>query len=173
VDARRWRSALAGERHVVSGMGHSMRLLGVATLASGILATLALQSCEDDMQPPVEHLPFAGILAFDEICTPAGGDTSDFLPRPSGANYSLVAACPNPAVRASTRIVFNIPQPDSVWLLIYDRTNSPPIDTLYASRALPGSHRILWSRPGTVGILRVEMDTASGFHSYGDVEFTP
>lgn len=151
--------------------------VGVA-VPLGIMAVLA---CGDNQGPPVQHLPFEGIRQFDENCVSIGGDTTDFIPRPRypsdstvaipPQNYSLVAACPNPTQFSSTRIEFQIPQPDSVWLFVYDRTNSPPIDTLYAHNAPAGNHLIAWYNPGAEGIFRVEMRTRSGFRSHGDVQF--
>jgi hypothetical protein len=146
----------------------------------------AVYSCGDDQRPQLEQKPFVGIREFDVDCNLLGGDSTDFEPRPTSIidtsvvppvvyppqNYSLVCACPNPAA-GTTTVGFNIPQPDSVWLFVYDRTNAPPIDTLYARRSQVGSYRITWFNPGARGIFRVEMNTLSGFQSHGDVQFTP
>jgi hypothetical protein len=161
-----------------------LRLVGFAIAAS---AGVAVLSCGDNQKPQLDQRPFEGIREFDVDCNLVGGDTTDFEPRPMASfdstvvppvvhlprNYSLVAACPNPTQGPTTSIEFVMPQPDSVWLFVYDRTNSPPIDTLYARRSPAGTHRIIWSRPGASGILRVEMNTESGFRSHGDVLFTP
>ena len=156
----------------------------------GLLVSLVLiaviLSCGDDQGPQVKQEPFTGIREFDLDCRLLGGDSTDFEPRPISMvdtttvpptvyppqNYSLVSACPNPC-DGQTVIHFNIPQADSVWLLVYDRTNSPPIDTLYARRGWAGAYGIIWSNPGAQGVFRVEMNTQSGFRSHGDVEFTP
>src|SRR5262245_50337808 len=153
-----------------------------------ITATLvAASSCDENPGPPPEQRPFEGIREFDEDCVSIGGDTTDFMPRPIvlvdttvvppyvgfSRNYSLVAACPNPTRTSTTLIEFVMPQPDSVWLLVYDRTNSPPIDTLYARSSPAGTHKIMWYNPSANGIFRVEMSTRSGFRSHGDVQFTP
>jgi hypothetical protein len=144
-------------------------------------------SCDDHQSPQLDQRPFEGIREFDEFCRSIGGDTTDFVPRPIASvdttvvppvvgppqNYSLVAACPNPTLGPTTVVQFVISQRDSVWLLVYDRTNSPPIDTLYARNSPPGAYGITWYNPGGDGILRVEMNTASGFRSHGDVLFTP
>jgi hypothetical protein len=146
----------------------------------------AIYSCGDDQEPAVEQRPFEGIREFDSNCHFLGGDSTDFQPQPivrtdttvvppvvyPPQNYSLASACPNPAVM-STVVHFCIPQSDSVWLFVYDRTNSPPIDTLYARRSPTGVYGIIWSNPGARGIVRVEMNTQSGFKSHGDVEFLP
>ena len=150
-----------------------MRFFRAAGLVVAILGTVNATSCGDSQGPPSEQLPFEGIREFDEYCNPVGGDTTDFVPRPSGGNYSLDAACPNPTQGPTTIIAFQIPQPDSVWLFVYDRTNAPPSDTLYAGRLPAGRHRFTWHKPGAEGIFRVEMNTRSGFQSHGDVQFRP
>lgn len=160
------------------------RHAGWQLLAVGLLAGV---SCEGSQNPPQEHRAFEGIRLFDENCVPSGGDTTDFMPQPVididttsvpphanlPRNYSLAAACPNPALHSATEIEFMLPRNDYVQLLIYDRTNSPPIDTLYARMSPAGRHVILWARPGTDAVLRVEMTTGSGFRSHGDVQFVP
>ena len=115
---------------------------------------------------------FEGILEMDLLCRIIGGDTTDFQPRPEGQppNYSLVGACPNPT-NGTTTIMFQLPQQDSVWILVYDRPSGGPIDTLFNSAAAPGSWSIIWTNNGPDGIYRVVMRTASGFQSYGDVQF--
>jgi hypothetical protein len=155
--------------------------LGIATISALVAGLIA---CEDNQTPPKPQ-PFEGILEFDIRCDVLGGDTTDFYPRPLAdttvappfegppVNYSLIGACPNPN-RGMTWIEFQVPRPDSVWLLVYDRTNSPPIDTLWAARCpSAGVYSQIWSNPGRSGILRVEMHTESGFRSHGDVLFTP
>ena len=151
-----------------------------------LLLIAAVGSCGDDQGPLLEQKPFEGIREFDLECRLIGGDSTDFEPRPVGLvdtvivppigyppqNYSLVSACPNPAM-GTTIIHFNLPQSDFVWLLVYDRTNSPPIDTLFARLGPAGSHAVVWSNPGARGVFRVEMSTQSGFRSHGDVEFLP
>jgi hypothetical protein len=155
-------------------------------LLVGLVLGIAILSCGDDQGPQPAQEPFEGIREFDWECRLLGGDSTDFEPRPISItdtttvpptvyppqNYSLVSACPNPTV-GSTTIHFNIPQTDSVWLFVYDRTNAPPIDTLYARRWLAGAYSIFWSNPGAQGVFRVEMNTQSGFKSHGDVEFMP
>ena len=160
-----------------------MRVPRQRTLIASV-GLIALTSCDDTQSPRLEQRPFEGILRFDERCQVIGGDSTDFWPRPScvppdssifcggPANYSLEGACPNPAGTA-TWIRFQIPAPDSVWVLVYDRTNAPPIDTLYAQRMPTGTHGFRWRNARGPGIFRVEMRTQSGFRSHGDVEFTP
>lgn len=144
-------------------------------------------SCEDGHRP-LEQLPFEGILQFDDLCRVVGGDTTDFYPRPQGSidttvtpplvrppeNYSFIGACPNPTQGPTVSIKFQIPQPDSVWILVYDRTNSAPLDTFWAVRCpFAGVYAKYEHNPGRSGIFRFEMHTQSGFRSYGDVLFSP
>ncbi len=115
---------------------------------------------------------FEGILEMDLLCRIIGGDTTDFQPRPEGQppNYSLVGACPNPT-NGTTTIKFQLPQQDSVWILVYDGLGRPPIDTLYNQLSAAGSFGIIWTFDVHDGIYRVVMRTASGFESYGDLQF--
>jgi hypothetical protein len=155
--------------------------------AACLVLVASLIACEDDQKPP-EQRPFEGILEFDDLCRVVRGDTTDFYPRPRGSvdttvtppvagppeNYSLIGACPNPTQGPTVDIKFQIPQPDSVWLFVYDRTNSAPVDTLWAGRCpFAGVYSKAWYKPGQGGILRVEMHTRSGFTSHGDVLFSP
>ena len=150
-----------------------MRFFRAFGLAVVILGIVNVTSCGDSQGPPPEQLPFEGIREFDEYCSPVGGDTTDFVPRPSVGNYSLEDVCPNPTQGPTANITFQVPQPDSIWLFVYDRTNAPPSDTLYAGRIPAGRHRFTWHNPGAEGIFRVEMNTKSGFRSHGDVQFMP
>ena len=151
-------------------------------IVSCSMGMAVLLACDDVKHPPTPR-PFEGILRFDERCQIVGGDSTDFWPRPSDvdtcgifvcgpANHSLEGACPNPA-QGATWIHFQISETDSVWILVYDRTNSPPIDTLWAQRTPRGSLSFRWNSPGAPGIYRVQMQTETGFRSHGDVEFTP
>jgi len=129
-------------------------------------------SCGEDSVEPIKSTSFEGILETNTQCTILGGDTTDFLPRPltGPANYSLKWACPNPALGKVTSIHLQLPQPDSVWIYIYDRPGRSPIDTLY-NRILPaGTHSHSWKHDGPAGIYRIKMYTGSGFTSYGDVQ---
>ena len=137
-----------------------------------IVFCLQAWSCEEDTVKPKKSELFEGILEVDVLCNIVGGDTTDFLPRPQAgpANYSLKHACPNPALGKTTGIHWQIPQPDSVWILAYDRPGGPPVDTLYNQRSLAGSYVKYWTYNGPAGIYRIRMFTGSGFSSYGDVQ---
>jgi hypothetical protein len=161
-----------------------MRLLPAGGVAVAALAMVAWLSCGDDQGPRSERRSFEGIREFDWNCNPIGGDTTDFMPRPLGdidttvappivgppLNYSLIAACPNPT-QGSTTLRFQIPQADSVWLFVYDFTNSPPIETVYARRGPTGVYAIRWLNLNAPGVFRVEMNAGNGFRSHGDVQF--
>ena len=132
-------------------------------------------ACSEDSTGPVEQQAFTGILETSRQCQIIGGDTTDFQPRPLSVgavptNYSLIAACPNPT-STNTSIKFQIPQPDSVWLLVFDRPGGPAIDTLFNRAANAGVYSVQWVHDGPDGVYRVVMGTASGFESYGDVQF--
>ena len=158
-----------------------MRTVCLSTLVLTLGFMLVIQGCsEDDSVKPALKEEFTGILKFDENCNIIGGDATDFIPRPdlpSGGviapptNYSLVSACPNPA-DGLTIVHFQTSEPDSIWFLVYDRTNSAPMDTLRAGTYFAGAHGFQWSSDGETGIFRIEMRSSSGFTSYGDVEFT-
>lgn len=150
-----------------------MRVSHAVGLAVATLVTVHAVSCDNNEAPLREQLPFEGIRELDEFCNSVGGDTTDFVPRPSGSNYSLEGTCPNPTQGSTANITFQIPQPDSIWLFVYERTNTPPSDTLYAGLLPAGRHRYTWHNSSVGGIFRVEMNTKSGFRSYGDVQFTP
>lgn len=147
----------------------------------------ALASCEDSTEKPVVSEKFEGILRCDEDSI-LGGDTSDFQPRPIPSdidttvfppligpikNTALGWSCPNPSDAASV-MYFQLSEPeDSVWVLVYDKPDAPPVDTLFSQQnAGVGSYTVMWEAPNGPGIYRIKMFTASGFHSYGDVEFT-
>ena len=129
-------------------------------------------SCEKDAVEPEQDKSFKGILEVDVLCNVIGGDTTDFLPRPESgaASYSLMYACPNPASGKATTIHLQIPQPDSVWILAYDRPGGPPVDTVWSFSWLAGSYSNYWKYDGPSGIYRIKMFTRSGFTSYGDVQ---
>jgi hypothetical protein len=138
---------------------------------------LLYSACDDESSvAPKKSGVFEGILAVElPDCHIVGGDTTDFQPRPESqdmmpTNYSLIYACPNPTI-GETWIVFQIPQQDSVWLFVYDKPGRMPIDTLYAASGPAGVYTINFENQGPLGIYRVMMHTASGFESYGDVEF--
>ena len=135
-----------------------------------LLFSASLVACSDESTRPVEEQGFTGILEMNIRCEIVGGDTTDFQPRPGASNYSLIGACPNPT-DGTTTIKFQLPQADSVWLLVYDGLGRPPIDTLYNQLSAAGSFGIIWTFDGPDGIYRVVMRTASGFESYGDVQF--
>ncbi len=137
-----------------------------------IVLCLQVWSCEEDTVEPETNKSFEGILEVDVLCNIVGGDTTDFLPRPQTgpANYSLKYACPNPAQGKTTGIHWQIPQPDSVWILAYDRPGGPPVDTLYNRSSSAGSFVKSWTYDGPAGIYRIRMFTGSGFSSYGDVQ---
>jgi len=145
-------------------------------------------SCTDDASRPGKDQgegAFRGILRMDQNCKITGGDTMDFLPRPEGfidttvvppvvgppTNYSLIGACPNPAM-LGTDIHWQIPQPDSVWILAFDAAHAQPIDTLYNRSGRTGSYWVQWV-PAHPGFYRIRMFTATGFKSYGDVLIEP
>ena len=153
-----------------------------------VVGVALVVSCEDDTSRPAKgdgEGPFQGILQMDRNCIITGGDTTDFLPRPEGfidttvvpphggppTNYSLIGACPNPSI-AGTEIHWQIPRPDSVWILAFDAPGAPPIDTLYNRSGRTGSYIIPW-RPAQPGFYRIRMFTATGFKSYGDVLIEP
>jgi hypothetical protein len=136
-------------------------------LVCSIAAWLA--ACSEDATRPTPPQPFSGILVTNTQCQIVGGDATDFQPRPTPGGYSLIA-CPNPTDK-NTWVRFQLPQPDSVWLFVFDRPGSPPIDTLLNQPEPAGSHAILWSHDGPDGVYRVVMGTAIGFESYGDVQF--
>ena len=150
-----------------------------------VLAVAVLSACDDSTQKPVVTEKFEGILQTDELCAVIGGDTTDFLPRSDAwvdttvfppAAYppthpSLDGACPNPA-ETSTQVHFSLNERDSVWLFAYDEPGAAPVDTLFKQSARPGHYMITWHAPNGPGIYRLRMFTASGFQSYGDVEFT-
>ena len=150
-----------------------------------VLAAVVFVSCEESSQKPIEE-KFEGILQMDNMCNVLGGDATDFLPRPEVCidttvvppvacppkNYSLVGACPNPS-DGGTEIQFAISEIDSVWIFAYDRPGLPPVDTLFnQGNRRPGVYTVVWQSPSGPGIYRIRMFTASGFRSYGDVQFT-
>ncbi len=153
--------------------------VAVAAVASVLVA------CDESTQPPAEET-FEGILRMDEFCVILGGDTSDFMPRPEAFidttvvppiigppdNFSLIGACPNPS-DGSTSVHFQISEIDSVWIFVYDRPGAVPIDTIFnQGNSSIGSYTVSWQKPGGAGIYRIVMRSATGFQSYGDVEFT-
>ncbi|MGA9117645.1 MAG: hypothetical protein WB626_12810 [Bacteroidota bacterium] len=135
--------------------------------------------CTKDQTSEPAPSPFSGILETDSSCTIIGGDTTDFLPRPtlSGppqgtpSNYSLIMACPNPVPGDTTTIEFQIPVTDSVWLEAFVVPSAAPVATILRERLPAGVYRILWGFSGANRIYRVQMSTQNGFSSYGDVEF--
>jgi len=151
-----------------------------------LAAFAALASCDESPDKPlVAREKFEGILETDAECNILGGDSTDFLPRPEPAyvdttvfppvygppvNNSLVLTCPNPAEYATTTY-FNLSEYDSVWVFVYKEPNGPPVDTLINRYGFAGSYLVTWPAPRGPGIYRIKMNTASGFHSYGDVEF--
>ena len=153
--------------------------IGIAVVAC------LLAGCDDSSQPPVAE-KFEGILRMDNVCTILGGDTSDFMPRPEGFidttvvppmvgppdNFSLIGACPNPTDRY-TEVHFQISERDSVWILAYDHPGGTPVDTIFNRGDNPvGSYTHVWQSPNGPGIYRIVMRSATGFRSYGDVQFT-
>ncbi len=161
-------------------MKHSLqRWIGITVIAC------LFAGCDDSSQPPTDER-FEGILRTDNVCTILGGDTTDFLPRPEGfidtvsvppivgppENFSLIGACPNPTDNG-TEIHFQLSERDSVWILAYDRPGGAPVDTIFNSGDNPiGVYTVFWANPNGPGIYRIVMRTATGFRSYGDVEFT-
>jgi hypothetical protein len=159
-----------------------------AHLSGLVLAALgALASCEDSTEKPVVVTEkFEGILQTDEDCNILGGDTTDFLPRPEPSdidttvfpphigpvkNTALAYTCPNPAEQWTTTY-FQMSEPDSVWVFVYKEPSGAPVDTLINRYGFAGGYLVTWPMPQGPGIYRIKMFTASGFHSYGDVEFT-
>jgi len=154
-------------------------------LAFSLLAALVFSSCSDSSVKPVVTEKFEGILQTDLDCRILGGDMTDFLPRPETyvdttvsppivfppLNNSLAYTCPNPAEVWSV-IHFQLSEPDSVWLFVYDEPGAPPVDTLFSEMGEVGAYMIQWKMPKGPGLYRVRMFTARGFRSYGDVEFT-
>jgi hypothetical protein len=153
-----------------------------------VACSALIGSCSDDTSRPGKDEgegPFQGILEMDWTCRITGGDTLDFLPRPEGfidttvtppvlgppTNYSLIGACPNPA-SMGTDIHWQIPQPDSVWILAFDTAYGRAIDTIYCGSGPTGSYAVNWS-PAEPGFYRIRMFTATGFKSYGDVLIEP
>lgn len=150
-----------------------------------VVFVVVLSACDDSTETPVVTDKFEGILQMDELCNIIGGDTTDFLPRSDGyvdttvsppvvyppTHSFLYGACPNPAENV-TAIHFYLHEPDSVWLFAYDEPGGAPVDTLANATRNAGSYLVAWQAPNGPGIYRVRMFTASGFQSYGDVEFT-
>ena len=153
-----------------------------------IAGAALIAACSDDGSSPRNNQgdgPFRSILQMDENCEIVGGDTLDFQPRPEGfidtmavppvvgppTNYSLIGACPNPGIQC-TQIHWQIPQPDSVWILVFDAMRAPAMDTLYSRSGPAGSYTIIWC-PEQTGYYRIRMYTATGFVSYGDVLIEP
>ncbi len=139
-----------------------------------VFVILAVLACSDDGPMKGDNdETFKGILEMDIFCNVIGGDTTDFQPRPEPGNYSLIGACPNPIIGDAAVIKFKIPQADSVWIFVFDKPNSPPIGMLFNHQIPEGVYEIMWNNTGPMGIYRVEMYAASGFTSYGDVQFVP
>ncbi len=138
------------------------------SIAAIALALFAACGDEGSTMPKKER--FEGILVVDLGCNVVGGDTTDFLPRPTADNYSLVYACPNPTDWL-TRVLFHIPEQDSVWIFVFAEPGAPPMDTLLHKVMRPGFYSVDWTNDGPFGIYRVEMHTGTGFESFGDVLF--
>ena len=141
-----------------------------------IVILLALVGCKDDGSSPPPPESFSGILMTDATGTILGGDTTDFQPRPLSnghlpTNYSFICAYPNPVDGNSVYLRYQLPQPDTVLIRVYDGPNRPPVDTLSNDIRPAGSFLILWTWSGPKGILRAEMTTPTGFRSYGDIQF--
>ena len=69
--------------------------------------------------------------------------------------------------------MYQITEPDSVSIFVFDRPNSAPIDTVvnwFHSKS--AVYAAILENPGKTGILRVVMETGSGFRALGDVQFT-
>ena len=147
-------------------------------LVSTVMVIISCIGCrKDEPTQPAQEL-FFGILITDANCAIVGGDTTDFLPRPTGGgggtlptNYSLIKACPNPVIGDTTTIYFQIPVADSVVIRAFATTNAPPLATIVSERLPAGRFQVRWGFNGVNGVYRVQMSTGSGFTSYGDVEF--
>lgn len=134
--------------------------------------------CSDESTGPKCDEKFAGILEVDFEGNILGGDTTDFQPRPQWdpqtltvLNHSLIYAYPNPVEGYVTIIKFQVPQRDSVWIFLYDRPCRGPIDTICSRMCNKGVYEYSVLHHYVPGIYRVKMYTASGFRSYGDIEF--
>ena len=150
-----------------------------------VLSVVCLSACDDSTEKPIVDEKFEGILQMDELCNIVGGDTTDFLPRSDAWVDTTVAppvvhppthpflygACPNPAGNV-TSVYFFLTETDSVWMFAYDEPGGAPVDTLFMSTRNFGTYAIAWNPPHGPGIYRLRLFTASGFQSYGDVEFT-
>ncbi len=136
--------------------------------------------CDDSPNEP-EPPPFTGILRTDANTNILGGDEGDFQPRPQieqnsspikPLNIALHPAFPNPSDDDRIILFYQITEPDSVSIFLFDRPNSAPIDTVvnwfHSSTAV---YAAILENPGKTGILRVVMETGSGFQTFGDVQF--
>jgi hypothetical protein len=137
-----------------------------------------LLSCKKDEPTQTSQETFSGIMVTDAGCIIVGGDTTDFLPRPTGGgigsiptNYSLIMACPNPVVGDTTSIRFQIPVSDSVLIQAFPRPNAASVAVILNQRLPAGVFMVRWGFNGPNGVYRVRMSTERGFTSYGDVEF--
>ena len=137
------------------------------------LHSVLICSCDEESVKPSCGGSFEGILEHDHACNIIGGDSTDFQPFPQigKLSYSLVGACPNPVDFHTADIWWQLAQPDSVLILIYDRHGCPPIDTLFNRSGPEGVYNVQWARPKRGEIYRIKMITASGFSSYGDIQF--
>lgn len=144
-----------------------------------VLFSLMLSACDNNPNEPDTEL-FTGILRTDANAKILGGDEGDFQPRPEvepnsnplkPLNNALYPAFPNPS-KESIIIMYQIDEPDTVSIYLFDRPNSAPIDTLknffHRSQAV---YALILENPGKEGIFRVTMETSGGFRSSGDVEF--
>ncbi len=142
-----------------------------------ILIVILGVACSENSSTESKEESFSGILMTDEEGNILGGDTTDFQPRPingnNGAplNYSLVCAYPNPVLNDTVTIKFQVPQPDSIIIKLYDKPNSGHVEILLNTSKWTGIHQIRWINTLNNGIYRVTMNTDSGFYSYGDIEF--
>jgi hypothetical protein len=145
-----------------------------------VLVTLifCLYACSDREVPGEPVLPnqsssFEGIWECDESFNSVGGDTTDFqpLPLPRYSNYSLHRVCPNPVSGNPIKVVWQMPQPDSVWILVYDQPGELPVDTIVTLNGKEGIYLKNWTVDYPAGIYRIVMFTGSGFSSYGDIRF--
>lgn len=142
---------------------------------------LFLARCDNDSPTESEPPPFTGILRTDANANVLGGDEGDFQPRPrvepnsrplNPLNIALHPGFPNPSDEGRIILFYQITEPDSVSIFVFERPNSAPIDTVvnwfHPSRAV---YAAILENPGKTGILRVVMETGNGFRTFGDVQF--